>query len=426
VFGKRSGNDSDTRAPKPAFQAPEPVSGAAAVSREVAAPTVASPPIAPSKPPPPAPAVESRRSDNYYQVKATIFGALIEAIDLAQLAKLDGESAREEIRDIVNEIIAIKNIVMSIAEQEELLDDICNDVLGYGPLEPLLSRDDISDIMVNGAGTVFIEVAGRIQRTGIRFRDNQQLLNICQRIVSQVGRRVDESSPICDARLADGSRVNVIVPPNAGPKGKRSLLVFLHGRGGYEGTFNDAVFRGLPSLGGHRGALVAFPAGGVHGYWHNRADGDWEDWVMDEVIPLVERRFGIDPQKLAIGGISMGGFGAYDIALKNPGRFCAVGGHSPALWFDGSETAPGAFDSAADFDRNDVVGTVQADPEAFGDAKVWNDYGQTDDFLPYDEGFVEAMEAGDADFTTHSWPGGHEGSYWTPTGPPTSASTSTP
>ena len=158
---------------------------------------------------------KSRKSDNYYQVKATIFGALIEAIDLAQLAKLDGKSAREEIRDIVNEIIAIKNIVMSIAEQEELLDDICNDVLGYGPLEPLLSRDDIADIMVNGAGTVFIEVAGKIQRTGIRFRDNQQLLNICQRIVSQVGRRVDKSSPICDARLADGSRVNAIVPPLA-------------------------------------------------------------------------------------------------------------------------------------------------------------------------------------------------------------------
>ena len=73
--------------------------------------------------------MDARRSDTYYQVKATIFGALIEAIDLAQLAKLDGESAREEIRDIVNEIIAIKNIVMSIAEQEELLDDICNDVL---------------------------------------------------------------------------------------------------------------------------------------------------------------------------------------------------------------------------------------------------------------------------------------------------------
>ncbi|MET0906255.1 MAG: CpaF family protein, partial [Tardiphaga sp.] len=159
MFGKRSGNDSDTRVMKPAIQAPEPVSSAATAPREIAPPpTVVSPPTAPAKPAP-APAVEARRSDNYYQVKATIFGALIEAIDLAQLAKLDGESAREEIRDIVNEIIAIKNIVMSIAEQEELLDDICNDVLGYGPLEPLLSRDDIADIMVNGAGTVFIEVA---------------------------------------------------------------------------------------------------------------------------------------------------------------------------------------------------------------------------------------------------------------------------
>src|SRR3984885_4387581 len=159
---------------KPAAGAPDSSSGAAAViSRDASPPTVSSPPLSPAKPGSPAPAVDTRRSDTYYQVKATIFGALIEAIDLAQLAKLDGESAREEIRDIVNEIIAIKNIVMSIAEQEELLDDICNDVLGYGPLEPLLARDDIADIMVNGAGTVYIEVAGRIQRTGIRFRDNQ-------------------------------------------------------------------------------------------------------------------------------------------------------------------------------------------------------------------------------------------------------------
>jgi S-formylglutathione hydrolase FrmB len=206
--------------------------------------------------------------------------------------------------------------------------------------------------------------------------------------------------------------VNVLVPPNAGPSGERSLLVFLHGRGGYEGTFNDAVFRGLPSLHGRRGPVVAFPAGGVHGYWHDRADGDWGKWVMDEVIPLVMRRFGIDPRRLAIGGISMGGFGAYDLALKNPGRFCAVGGHSPALWFDGSESAPGAFDSEADFERNDVVEMVQSDPNAFGDARVWNDYGDEDPFRVYDEGFVAALEGGDADLSAHSWPGAHEGGYW--------------
>jgi len=158
---------------------------------------------------------EVRRSEEYYLTKSMIFGALIEAIDLSQLSKLDAESAREEIRDIVNEIISIKNIVMSISEQEDLLDDICNDVLGYGPLEPLLGRDDIADIMVNGATSTYIEVGGKIQLTSIRFRDNAQLMNICQRIVSQVGRRVDEASPICDARLPDGSRVNVIAPPLA-------------------------------------------------------------------------------------------------------------------------------------------------------------------------------------------------------------------
>ncbi|MGD2132131.1 MAG: ATPase, T2SS/T4P/T4SS family [Maricaulaceae bacterium] len=155
------------------------------------------------------------QTDEYYEIKTTIFNALIDTIDLGQLAQLDNASAAEEIRDIVSEIISIKNLVMSIAEQEQLLRDICNDVLGYGPLEPLLARDDIADIMVNGAASVFIEVAGKVQKTPIRFRDNAQLMNICQRIVSQVGRRVDESSPICDARLADGSRVNVIAPPLA-------------------------------------------------------------------------------------------------------------------------------------------------------------------------------------------------------------------
>lgn len=159
--------------------------------------------------------VGAERSAEYYAIKTTIFNALIDTIDLGQLSRLDNETAADEIRDIVTEIISIKNVAMSIAEQEQLLQDICNDVLGYGPLEPLLARDDIADIMVNGAGHVFIEVNGRVRKTNIKFRDNAQLMNICQRIVSQVGRRVDESSPICDARLADGSRVNVIAPPLA-------------------------------------------------------------------------------------------------------------------------------------------------------------------------------------------------------------------
>ncbi len=154
-------------------------------------------------------------SDAYYETKATIFNALFETIDVSALAGMEPKAARAEIRTIVDEIIAIRNVRLSVNEQNQLIGEICDDILGYGPLEPLLMRDDIADIMVNGARHVFIETNGRMEKTNIRFRDNQQLMNICQRIVSQVGRRVDESSPICDARLLDGSRVNVIAPPLA-------------------------------------------------------------------------------------------------------------------------------------------------------------------------------------------------------------------
>jgi pilus assembly protein CpaF len=239
MFGKRTttGAPADpppreavaARSAAPAPPPPKPSSPAASAGDPPPPPARAAippnkPPAPPAKPtggkmapPPPKERIATidNRSDEYYRTKTEVFNALIDTIDLSQLAQLDQESAREEIRDIVIEIVSIKNVVMSVAEQETLLEDICNDVLGYGPLEPLLARDDIADIMVNGAGTTYIEVAGKIQRTNIRFRDNAQLMNICQRIVSQVGRRVDESSPICDARLADGSRVNVIAPPLA-------------------------------------------------------------------------------------------------------------------------------------------------------------------------------------------------------------------
>ena len=224
MFGKRAGENRATRAaPRPPVKQPAGPSAVAQPDPEgAAAPTPGSPDsenfdvasaAGMDKAGPPN--VERARSEDYYDVKTTVFNALIDTIDLTQLAKLDSEAAREEIRDIVAEIIQIKNVVMSIAEQEELLEDICNDVLGYGPLEPLLARDEIADIMINGAATCFIEVDGKVENSSVRFSDNSQLMNICQRIVSQVGRRVDESSPICDARLPDGSRVNVIAPPLA-------------------------------------------------------------------------------------------------------------------------------------------------------------------------------------------------------------------
>jgi len=213
MFGKRVATDKVISAPVAAAPKSLPENGEGTASSNVTKTTPPPAKIAQNKKKPVINDEGIKRSEEYYAIKTTIFNALIDTIDLSQLAQLDTDSAAEEIRDIVTEIISIKNVVMSIAEQEGLLQDICNDVLGFGPLEPLLARDDISDIMVNGADAVFIEVNGKVEKTGVRFRDNGQLMNICQRIVSQVGRRVDESSPICDARLLDGSRVNVIAPP---------------------------------------------------------------------------------------------------------------------------------------------------------------------------------------------------------------------
>jgi pilus assembly protein CpaF len=228
VFGKRPTGDgkpepaaAKASPPAPTAERPAaPQAPPAAKPAGAAAPAVVeAPKTKVAKPAPPIAAASkpsaSGNSAEYYQTKTSIFNALIDTIDLSQLAQLDAASARGEIGDIVNEIISIKAIMLSVNEQERLLDDICNDVLGYGPLEPLLARDDIADIMVNGADRTYIEVGGKIELTTVQFRDNAQLMNICQRIVSQVGRRVDEASPICDARLLDGSRVNVIAPPLA-------------------------------------------------------------------------------------------------------------------------------------------------------------------------------------------------------------------
>jgi pilus assembly protein CpaF len=189
--------------------------GLAAPSLDRSAKSVPMQPLESPQAVPVKPELKDRKTAEYYALKRQVFGILIDIIDVSQLSKLNADQARDEIRSIVRDIIAAKKIVMSLAEQEQLIADTCNDTLGYGPLEPLLARDDIDDIMVNGSNRIFIEVSGKVQETDIHFDDNAQLLNVCQRIVSQVGRRVDESSPICDARLADGSRVNVVAPPLA-------------------------------------------------------------------------------------------------------------------------------------------------------------------------------------------------------------------
>jgi pilus assembly protein CpaF len=149
------------------------------------------------------------------QARKRIWGDLRDGIDLKALAKMDQQAAREEIATAVEEIARFRQLNLKSSEVQQIAKEAADDMLGYGPLEVLLVRDDIADIMINSAKTIYIEVGGKIERGGIQFNDDQHLLTVCQRIVGTIGRRVDESSPICDARLPDGSRVNVIIPPLA-------------------------------------------------------------------------------------------------------------------------------------------------------------------------------------------------------------------
>lgn len=202
---------------------PEPAPKAAPKEKPAPAPKADAKPKAapPKKAPAPEPGGQSSKPisnearEKLDEIKVKVFNDLMEAVDLAELSSLTPDQVREEINDMVSEIISMRGVVLSLQEQQIVIQDICNDILGLGPLEPLLERDDIADLMVNGPDTTYIEVSGKMELTDVKFRDQAQLMNICQRIVSAVGRRVDEASPICDARLADGSRVNVIAPPLA-------------------------------------------------------------------------------------------------------------------------------------------------------------------------------------------------------------------
>lgn len=154
-------------------------------------------------------------SDERYAIMDEVRGALVEVIDAQRLDGLEAKNARMEVASITRMILSRRSSPVPTYLADRIVDEMVDDVLGFGPLEPLLAQDDLADIMVNGPKDVYVELHGRIQKVNVEFRDNVHLMNVCQRIVSMVGRRVDESSPICDARLPDGSRVNVIVPPLA-------------------------------------------------------------------------------------------------------------------------------------------------------------------------------------------------------------------
>jgi len=157
----------------------------------------------------------TRHKHTVFEAKEQIQPLLLEHIDPQAAGELDRYELTEQIGDVVGELLVQEKINLNMSEQRELVGLLLDDMLGLGPLEPLLADESISDIMINGPDQVYVERKGKLEHTDVVFQDNRHLLNIAQRIVTAVGRRVDETSPICDARLADGSRVNVIIPPLA-------------------------------------------------------------------------------------------------------------------------------------------------------------------------------------------------------------------
>jgi len=151
----------------------------------------------------------------YQQVKADLHRKILDRLDLEKLGRTPGEAARDEVLALIRNTVNTEAVPLSFAERERLSREILDEIFGLGPLEPLLKDPTVSDILVNRFDRVYVERAGKIEPTGLSFKDDAHLMQIIDRIVSRVGRRVDESSPMVDARLADGSRVNAIIPPLA-------------------------------------------------------------------------------------------------------------------------------------------------------------------------------------------------------------------
>jgi S-formylglutathione hydrolase FrmB len=223
------------------------------------------------------------------------------------------------------------------------------------------------------------------------------------------------SSTLLGRRLSEVA----IVPAGSGD---RPLLVLLHGRrdsnflswlipqrSGPESILSDELLESLARL-RTRAPVVVLLNGGTHSYYHDRGDGPWGSMILEEAIPDAIRRFHTQPGRVAIGGISMGGYGAFHLAGLASRRFCAIGGHSAALWESGGASAPGAFDNAEDFERNEVF--AQATHGRYTHVPVWLDVGTDDPFRAADTAFATALRRRDVSVRFHIWPGAHEQSYW--------------
>ena len=158
---------------------------------------------------------ETSKNEEFDSLKRRIHGKLVDKLDLNKVGELEGETLRREIRLVVEHLCDTEDTLLNRNERERLIDEVLDETFGLGPLELLLKDPKVCDILINGPNSIFVERQGKMERTDVEFRDNAHLMQIIDRIVSKVGRRVDETCPMVDARLQDGSRVNAIIPPLA-------------------------------------------------------------------------------------------------------------------------------------------------------------------------------------------------------------------
>jgi hypothetical protein len=199
----------------------------------------------------------------------------------------------------------------------------------------------------------------------------------------------------------------VLVVPSGGVASVSGLVVILHREGdGVDTALTSELFAALSRL-GPRAPAVLFPSGD-DSWWHDRGRTRWGAYVTDEAIPVALKRLGRRPLPVAIGGMSMGGFGALDLARRQPGRFCATGAHGPALSSGYAESAEGAFDDEGDFEGHDVVGFSVTQPLTFAGQPLWVDVGQRDRYRATTDQMVGALRRNRVPVETHVWRGvGH-------------------
>ena len=187
-------------------------------------------------------APNAKRSEQFEEIKRRIHGKLVDKLDLSRVGDMKGDKLRSEIRLVVEHLCDSEETLLNRQERERIVDEVLDETFGLGPLELILKDPAVSDILINGPKNIYVEKGGQMQKTDVEFRDGKHLLQIIDRIVSKVGRRVDETSPMVDARLEDGSRVNAIIPPLALDGAAVSIRRFGSNPLKLEDLLNDKAF----------------------------------------------------------------------------------------------------------------------------------------------------------------------------------------